>query len=98
MSKVTLPQAPDNYHYEVQRDWNKQYHAIWLVDEREYSYTTEQVKTIWGFLKKKTMQIYSPVNAKKVGKLATKVTPYSAMMPPLGASCISVYDLLPGAA
>lgn len=98
MSKITLPQAPAGYHFRVERDWDSKYHAIWLVHEYTYSYSTEQVETIWGFLSKKTMQIYSPVNAKKVGKLATKVTAYSAMTPPPSASSISVHTLLPGTA
>lgn len=93
MSSILLPKAPKGYSYFIERDWNAQYHAIWLKNHNTYSYTTEEVKSIWGFLRKKDLKIYSPINSKKPGKPAEYVTAYSAMPPPDGASCVSVTEI-----
>lgn len=91
---VKLPKAPEGYHYSIQRDWDSKHHAVWLHHHTKYSFSSEEVKSIWGFLRKKDMKIISPINAKNPGKIATYVTPYSAMTPPAGASCFSVTHLV----
>lgn len=93
MTSILLPKAPDGYAYRIERDWNAQFHAIWLINHHEFNYKKEEIKSIWGFLKKKNNTIYSPINSKKPGNTATFVTQYSAMKPPEGASCVSVTDM-----
>lgn len=93
MTSILLPKAPDGYSYRIERDWNAQFHAIWLINHCEFNYKKEEIGSIWGFLRKKDSVIYSPINSKKPGNPATFVTQYSAMKPPQGASCISVTDI-----
>jgi hypothetical protein len=90
MSSIFLPKAPKGYSYFIQRDWDSQYHAVWLKYEGSFNYKKETVKTIWGFIRKKDQKIYSPINSKKPGKPAEYVTAYSAMPPPKGAKCIKI--------
>ena len=54
---------------------------IWCVNHREFSYTSEQVRSVWGFYKPKTKQYYAPKNSKQVGEVVdiNNTTPYSAM-------------------
>jgi hypothetical protein len=72
--------APKGYSYE-QTQFNTRFIAIWLIHSFPYSYTTKQVKSIWGFYSPKKREYYAPINATKPG---TKVeishtTPYTAM-------------------
>ena len=64
-----LHDAPAGYSYSVTQHKSKTM-AIWLNDHREYVYTSDPVKTIWGFVKftKKGHKYYSPINKKSVGK------------------------------
>lgn len=94
MNKIKLPKAPEGYKYSIQRDWDSKHHVVWLHSSFSFSYTTKDIKSIWGFIRKKDMKIVSPINSKKPGNLAVYVTPYSAMKPPIGASCISVTHLV----
>ena len=41
--------------------------AIWLRDHRKYSYTNDDVRTIWGFYNGKKGEYYAPINSKKAG-------------------------------
>ena len=93
MTSILLPKAPAGYSYHIERDWNTQFHAIWLISHHEFNYKKEEIKSIWGFLKKKNNTIHSPINSKKPGNPATFVTQYSAMKPPGDTSCISVTDI-----
>ena len=54
---------------------------VWCVNHREFSYTSEQVRSVWGFYKPKTKQYYAPKNSKQVGEVVdiNNTTPYSAM-------------------
>jgi len=54
---------------------------IWIVNHYQFSYTSEQVKSVWGFYKPKTKKYHAPVNSKKVGDVVDidNTTPYSAM-------------------
>jgi hypothetical protein len=63
--------APKGYHYEI-TDHNTRMYRVMLVHERKYEYNNgKKVATIWGFISKKSNQIYAPVNAKTVGDVAT---------------------------
>ena len=66
-------QPPENYSYEVTQ-FKSNVLAIWLRDHREYSYTTDDVRTIWGFVKTKRggkgsikTTYHAPINSNKVG-------------------------------
>ena len=45
--------------------------GMWLLfglrDHRKYSYTNDDVRTIWGFYNGKKGEYYAPINAKKAG-------------------------------
>jgi len=77
---------PPNYHYSIE-DFNKQYYRVMLIHEVRYAYTSDTVATVWGFISKKSNEIYRPINAKKVGEKVCKseydsMTQYSAMRRP----------------
>ena len=57
---------PKNYSYEVTQH-RRNVLAIWLRDHRSYSYTNDDVRTIWGFYNTKTRTYSSPVNSTKCG-------------------------------
>jgi len=57
---------PKGYSYEV-KDYKRNVISIWLRDHREYSYTNDDVRTIWGFYNTKTAKYYAPINHKKCG-------------------------------
>ena len=59
-------QPPKNYSYEVTQH-RRNVVAIWLRDHRSYSYTNDDVRTIWGFYNTKTRTYSSPVNSTKCG-------------------------------
>ena len=57
-----LPVPPFRFKYLI----TQQSPQVWRVDllhPAQYSYTTEQVKTIWGFIK--NGKVYPPLNYKK---------------------------------
>lgn len=57
---------PDGYSYEFE-DFNTRFISIWLIHSFPYSYTKKQVRSIWGFVNKKTKEYYAPINSSKVG-------------------------------
>ena len=73
-------QPPQGYSYEV-KDYKRNVISIWLRDHREYSYTNDDVRTIWGFYNIKKRQYIAPINAKKPGKVVdiTKTRSYTSM-------------------
>ena len=75
-----IHEAPEGYSYEV-TEHKRNVIAIWLRDHRKYSYTTDDVRTIWGCYNGKKGEYYAPINAKKPGKVVdkSKVTPYTTM-------------------
>lgn len=80
----TLHKPPKDYHYTVTSHDSK-FDAVWLIHPaNKYSYTSEIVQTIWGFIHKKTGAIHSPVNAKKPGTIIdpSLTTKWTAMHPP----------------
>jgi hypothetical protein len=75
-----IHQPPEGYSYEV-TEHKRNVVAIWLRDHRKYSYTTDDVRTIWGFYNGKKREYYAPVNAKKAGSVVniSDTRPYTAM-------------------
>jgi len=73
-------QPPKNYSYEVTQH-RRNVLAIWLRDHRSYSYTNDDVRTIWGFYDTKKREYFAPVNAKKPGQLVdiSDTRDYTAM-------------------
>ena len=61
-------QPPEGYSYEA-TDFKRNVVAIWLRDHRKYAYTSDDVRTIWGFYNGKKGEYYAPINAKKQGKV-----------------------------
>ena len=77
---------PPKYHYSIE-DFNARYYRVMLIHEVRYAYTSDTVSTVWGFISKKSNEIYRPINAKKVGEKVCKsdydsMTQYSAMRRP----------------
>tara|TARA_S200002703_G_scaffold53450_1_gene46215 strand:+ start:229 stop:501 length:273 start_codon:yes stop_codon:yes gene_type:complete len=73
--------APEGYSY-LTEDFNTKYKRIMLIHHRDYVYAEgKEVKTVWGFINKKTGQVHSPINAKKPGKVVdkSKVRSYTSM-------------------
>ena len=63
-----IHEPPEGYSYEVQNH-KRNVVAIWLRDHRKYSYTNDDVRTIWGFYNGKKGEYYAPINAKKAGNV-----------------------------
>ena len=59
--------APEGYSYEY-TSFKRNVTAIWLRNHSTFSYTSDPVRTIWGFYDSKKRKYYSPINSKKVGK------------------------------
>lgn len=59
--------APEGYSYEFS-SFKRNVTAIWLRNHAMFSYTSDPVRTIWGFYDSRKRKYYSPVNHKKVGK------------------------------
>tara|TARA_B100000029_G_scaffold509953_1_gene600289 strand:- start:176 stop:475 length:300 start_codon:yes stop_codon:yes gene_type:complete len=79
-----LHDAPRGYSYSVSK-FKINTMAIWLNDHKEYVYTKDPVKTIWGFVRftKQGYKYYSPITSKSIGKEVDigKTRPYTAMQP-----------------
>jgi len=73
---------PEGYSYELS-SFKKNVTAVWLRHPNQYNYTSDVVRTVWGFIKttKKGMTYHAPVNCKKVGDVVNidDTTPYTAM-------------------
>ena len=71
---------PKGYSYEYDTP-SRGVIRVWIVNHYQFSYTSEQVKSVWGFYKPKTKKYYAPIDSKKVGTEVSidKTTPYSAM-------------------
>lgn len=72
---------PDGYRYKIE-DFNRTYDIIKLIHPDRYTYTSNVVWTVWGFVKRKTGEIHSPINSKKPGEIAQSYTEWTAMPPP----------------
>ena len=73
-------QPPEGYSYEY-TSFKRNVTAIWLRNHSVFSYTSDPVRTIFGFYNTKTGKYYAPVNSKKMGKEVklSDTTPYTAM-------------------
>lgn len=73
-------QVPEGYSYEFE-EFNTRLVAIWLCHSFPYSYTTEPVRSIWGFYSPKKREYYAPINSSKCGDKVNiqHTTPYTAM-------------------
>lgn len=87
-----IHEAPEGYHYTIE-EFNKTYDRVWLNHHYPYTFSADPVKTVWGFIKRKTGAIHAPINSKRVGKETTKdlTTPYTAM--PLLKTCLETPPL-----
>jgi len=72
--------APKGYSYEFD-NFKRGVVRIWIINDREFIYTTEQVKSVWGFYKSSTKSYHAPINSNKVGDVVDidDTTPYTAM-------------------
>ena len=59
-------QPPEGYSYEV-KEFKRNVISIWLRNHSVFSYTSDPVRTIWGFYNTKTTKYYAPINHKKCG-------------------------------
>jgi len=82
---IELPQSfthqpPKGYSYGVE-SFKRNLLRIWINNHSQFSYTSEQVKSIWGFYDTKKCAYFAPINSQKVGALVEFdcTTPYSAM-------------------
>jgi hypothetical protein len=71
---------PDGYSYEIQQH-NKTVLSIWLRNHAAFSYTSDPVKTIWGFYNTKKRTYFAPINSRKIGEQVdiNSTTPYTSM-------------------
>ncbi len=84
LNEFNLHTPPTDFHYQVLQ-FNKKFDAVYLIHPlNKYNYTDEQVRTIWGFICKKTNAIHSPINSKKPGTIIdpSLTTKWTAMPPP----------------
>ena len=72
--------APDNYSYEVE-SYRSNMVAIWMRHHYDYTYSSDAVRTIWGFYNTKKRTYFAPINSKKCGAVVdiNSTTPYTAM-------------------
>ena len=86
--------APKGYSYEFE-DYKRGVIRIWIVNHHEFVYTTEQVKSVWGFYKPSKKSYYAPINSNKVGDVVDidDTTPYTAMqiLKPLAPTVLSFF-------
>ena len=72
--------APEGYSYEVE-EFKRNVISIWLLHHQIFSYTSDPVRTIWGFYNTKKREYFAPINSKKCGSkvIITDTTPYTSM-------------------
>ena len=75
-----IHEAPKGYSYRVE-SYRRNLVSIWIANHYQFSYTSEQVKSIWGFYNTKTREYFAPINSKTIGDTVdiNSTTPYSAM-------------------
>ena len=79
---TNLPhQAPEGYEYWTD-NFSAKFTRVWIRNTGFFNYCEGQPSSVWGFINKKTGDIHSPINHKKVGKVVdiTLTSPYSAMV------------------
>ena len=73
-------EPPEKYSYSISHCKGNVY-AIWLHHHQTFCYTSDPVRTIWGYWDNKKKQYLAPINSKKPGKVVNikNTTPYTAM-------------------
>ena len=86
-TEACLPDPPEWGFYSVEQV-SPMVQRVWLHDTRSYSYTTEQVMTVWGFVKND--KVHPPKNSqhmkpKSVSHIteAFHLSSYSTIVPDL---------------
>ena len=81
-----LPTPPENFSYRVER-FSPLVWRVWIINHQVFSYTADEVKSIWGFVKS-TGDVVRPRNSEKITtEKVCKVTEipsdmrYSVMVP-----------------
>jgi len=71
---------PKGYSYEV-KSHKSNIVAIWLLHHREYCYSSDPVRTIWGFYNTKQRCYHAPINFTKHGDKVdiSDTRPYTSM-------------------
>ena len=72
--------APKGFSYEVESH-KSNIVAIWLLHHREYCYSSDPVRTIWGFYNTRKGCYHAPINSTKHGDQVdiSNTRPYTAM-------------------
>jgi len=72
--------APKGFSYEVESH-KSNIIAIWLLHHREYCYSSDPVRTIWGFYNTRKGCYHAPINSTKHGDQVdiSNTRPYTAM-------------------
>ena len=72
--------APKGFSYEVESH-KSNIIAIWLLHHREYCYSNDPVRTIWGFYNTRKGCYHAPINSTKHGDQVdiSNTRPYTAM-------------------
>jgi len=72
---------PRGYSYEF-KPFKQNVTGIWIRNHACFAYTSDPVISIWGFYNSKKRCYYSPINAKKCGKVVDikDTSPFSAMI------------------
>jgi len=85
MNLLELPpdfihESPKGFSYEV-KSHKSNLVAIWLLHHRKYCYSSDPVRTIWGFYNTKQRCYHAPINSTKHGDKVdiSDTRPYTAM-------------------
>ena len=72
--------APKGFSYEVESHKSNVI-AIWLLHHRKYCYSSDPVRTIWGFYNTRKGCYHAPINSTKHGDQVdiSNTRPYTAM-------------------
>jgi len=72
--------APKGFSYEVESH-KSNIIAIWLLHHRKYCYSSDPVRTIWGFYNTRKGCYHAPINSTKHGDQVdiSNTRPYTAM-------------------
>jgi len=75
-----IHKPPEGYSYECDTP-SRNLVRIWIINHYQFTYTSEQVKSVWGFYKPKEQTYHAPINSKQVGERVDieSTRPYSAM-------------------
>ena len=91
MNQLELPpdfihEPPEGYRYEVEH-FRSNVIRIWLLHLNDYNYSSDNVRTVWGFVKTTGRKgsikttYHAPINSNKIGDEVNinQTRPYTAM-------------------